>query len=196
MTTLAQPTKTGHFHFWQPMLYYGLPLFLVYGLAFFLEPYSGGCGFILPIYFYTLLTVMGVLKYQRFGTGLLIYLPFAVLGVPMDYYGDWVYSQNLIDPWYSLGWAPVFLGFGLVADLAYRFLPAGWNPRWRAVAMGVIFGLAFYLLVLFALTTFYPVSDERWHLWYFQGGVYFSLPWMLVNGGFAGYTAHAISQRA
>ena len=84
---------------------------------------------------------------------------------------------------------------GLAVDLVHRYAPADWHPRWRAVATGVGFGLAFYLVVLFALTAFYPETDQVWHLDYFQGGIYFTLPWMLVNGGFAGYTAYAISRQ-
>ena len=193
----TQPLESTLSSLWRPALIYGLPLFAIYGAAAFLvETYSGSCMFVLPIYFYTLVAVLGVIKTGRFGTGVMIFIPFVLLGVPMDYYGDWVYDQNLISPWYALGWGPVFLGFGLVADLAYRYAPQGWHPRWRAITTGVAFGLGFYLLVLFALSTFYPAGDETWHLWYFTEGVFFTLPWMLVNGGFGGYTAYSITLRS
>lgn len=196
MATISQPTTSERFNLWRPVLRFGIPLFFIYGAAAFLvEVYSGSCMFVLPIYFYTLVTVLGVLREGRFGTGLAIFLPFATLGVLMDYYGDWVYEQNLIGPWYALGWGPVFLGFGLVADLAQRYLPNRWHPRWRAVSVGVIFGLVFFLLVLLALNVLYPETDEFWHIWYFREGIYFTVPWMLVNGGFAGYSAYAIHQR-
>ena len=143
---------------------------------------------------YALVTVLGVLKLQRFGAGMTLFLLLATVGAAMDYYGDWVYTKNLISPWAALGWTPVFPGFGLAADLAYRFAPAVRSPRRRSIFTGVVFGLAFYLLVLFALSVYYPHSDEKWHLWYFTHGVYFTLPWMLVNGGFAGYAAYAITR--
>ena len=196
MATLTQSTKSRRASIWLPILGYGFLLFAIYGAAAFLvEMYSGGCMFVIPIYFYALVIVLGKLRLQRFGTGLAMLLPIAILGVPMDYYGDWVMKQNLIGPWYALGWAPVFLAIGLAVDLVHRYAPADWHPRWRAVATGVGFGLAFYLVVLFALTAFYPETDQVWHLDYFQGGIYFTLPWMLVNGGFAGYTAYAISRQ-
>lgn len=197
MSTTIEFAMSERFRVGRIVLRYGIPLFLIYSAAAFLvEMYSGSCMFVVPIYFYALVTVLGVLKYQRFGTGLVIFLPFATLGVLMDYYGDWVYDQNLIGPWYALGWAPVFLGYGLAADLANRFAPLNWQPRWRAVAVGVCFGLAFYLLTLLALSTLYLESDTYWHIWHFREGVYFTLPWMLVNGGFGGYTACAILAKA
>lgn len=196
MAGFTQSLDSKSSNFWRPALVYGLPLFAVYGAAaFFVELYSGSCMFVIPIYFYTVVTVLGILNQSRFGTGVAIFIPFALLGPLMDYYGDWVYDQNLISPWYALGWAPVFLGFGLAADLAHRYAPRGWHPRLRAVTVGVAFGLAFYLLVLFALSAFYPATLEEWHIWYFREGVYFTLPWMLINGGFAGYTAYALSLR-
>ena len=196
MATFSQSTALRRFSFWRPVWRYGIPLFLIYGLAAFLvEQYSGSCMFVLPIYFYALVTTLGVLKEDHFGTGLAIFFPFALLGPVMDYYGDWVYDRNLINPWYALGWAPVFLAFGLAADLAHSYAPAGWHPRWRAVSLGVIFGLVFFVLVLLALSLLYPRSDEEWHLWYFREGAFFSLPWMLINGGFAGYSAYAITRR-
>ena len=196
MAALTQSMKSRRASIWLPILGYGFLLFAIYGAAAFLvELYSGGCMFVIPIYFYALVIVLGKLRLQRFGTGLAMLLPIAILGVPMDYYGDWVMKQNLIGPWYALGWAPVFLAIGFSVDLVYRYTPAGWHPRWRAVAAGVGFSLAFYLLVLFALTAFYPVTDQVWHLDYFHNGVYFTLPWMLVNGGFTGYTASAISRK-
>jgi hypothetical protein len=59
--------------------------------------------------------------------------------------------------------------------------------------MGIAFGLAFFLLTFFALANFYASAPNTGHLRFFQSGAYFSLPWMIVNGAFAGYTAYALS---
>ena len=195
MTSIPESTPSRRFGLWGPILGYGSVLFAIYGAsAFLIETFSGSCMFVLPIYFYTLVTVLAVLKLKRFGVGAAVYLPIATLGAVMDYYGDWVFSRNLIVPWYVLGWTPIFLGIGLAADIASRYAPRGWHPRWRAVMVGIFFGLVFYLLVLLGLSALYPPTDEIWHIWYFKQGVYFTLPWMLINGGFAGYSAYALSK--
>lgn len=197
MTSIPGSIPSRRFDQWGLILAYGAVLFAIYGAsAFLIETYSGSCMFVLPIYFYALVTVLAVLGLRRFGVGTAIYLPIAILGALMDYYGDWVISRNLVGPWYALGWTPIFLGIGLAADLANRFAPGDWHPRWRAVMVGILFGLAFYLLVLLGLSTLYRPTDEIWHIWYFQEGVYFTLPWMLINGGFAGYSAYTLVVRA
>ena len=55
---------------WLPILGYGFLLFAVYAVAAFLvEQYSGGCMFVIPIFFYALVILLGNLKLQRFGPG-------------------------------------------------------------------------------------------------------------------------------
>ena len=195
MTVLAQASHSKHASIWLPILGYSALLFLIYGTASFLvEVYSGSCMFIIPTYFYALVVSLAIFKLKRFGVGTALFLLFIPLGVFMDYIGDWVVDKNLINPWYALGWAPVFLGFGFAADLAYRFAPARWPARWSAVTVGAVFGLAFYLLVLFALITFYSPSGSAGHLRFFTTGLPFSLPWIVITSGFGGYTAYAISE--
>ena len=195
MTTLAESSQPKRFGIWPSILGYSALLFLIYGIASFLvEAYSGSCMFVIPTYFYALVVTLAILKLKRFWVGTALFLLFIPLGVFMDYIGDWVVDKNLIGPWYALGWAPVFLGFGFAADLAYRFAPARWHARWRAVAVGAAFGLAFFLLVLFALTTFYPPSGNAGHLRFFTAGLPFSLPWIVITSGFGGYTAYALSE--
>lgn len=183
-------------NFWLFTQKYSLLLFFVYSVsAFFVEKYSGSCMFVIPVFFYALITVYVVLKMKHFLSGTALYILFATLGVAMDYYGDWVYSKNLISPFYSLGWGPVFLGFGFSVDLAYKFTQKIWTPRKRAIFMGLIFGIAYYSLIRFALSTFYPVSDNPGHLIFFTKGIYFTLPWIILNSIFGGYTAYAINRR-
>jgi hypothetical protein len=196
MSELGKTSSKKRLGIWSSILLYGVLLFAIYGIsAFLIEQYSGGCMFIIPAYFYALVTVLAILSLQRFGVGAAVFLPIATLGGLMEYYIEWVANPALRSPWLALGWSLVFLGIGFSADLVYRFSPSGWHPRWRAILMGAVFGLTMYLLYRLGLSVFYPYAPDQGHLRYFVSGIYFSLPWMLVNGAFAGYTAHAISLR-
>ena len=182
---------------WATTLLLGLILFFVYSLgAFWVERYSGSCMFVLPGFFYALVTVLAILKVQRFGVGVAVFLPCALVGLAMEYYMEWVTDRALLSLWGVLGWGLVYLGFGLAADLAYRLAPARWSERARAILTGAAIGGAFFFLVLLALTTFYDSTPDTGHLRYFQSGAPFSLPWLLVNGAFGGYAAYAIARKA
>lgn len=195
MATETTPAHPKQPRLWLSILKFSALLFGVYALSSFLvEAFSGSCMFVIPTYFYALVVTLAILKLKRFGVGTALFLLFIPLGVLLDYLGDWVVDKNLLNPWYALGWAPVFLGYGFVADLAYRFAPKRWHPHWRAVTVGVAFGLAFYLLTLLALTTLYPPAGSEAHVNFFIKGMPFTIPWMLITGGFGGYTAYAISE--
>ncbi|UCH60304.1 MAG: hypothetical protein JSV61_02195 [Anaerolineales bacterium] len=72
MPKISLPTASSRFNMWRPILCYGIPMFLIYGVAAFLvEVYSGSCMFVLLIYFYTLIAVLGVIREGRFGTGMM-----------------------------------------------------------------------------------------------------------------------------
>lgn len=176
---------------------FSLALFLAFGLgAFIFDLYTGTCMFVFPIYFYAILVVYPILLLKRFGVGMLLFLPQAVIGEIPVYMFDYARDHTLVGLWALAGWVAVFLGYGLAADLAYRYAPARWGERGRAILAGLTFGGAMYLLTLIALTTFYNVPANTGHLWYFQAGAGFSIPWMLLTGAFGGYTAYAIYQRA
>jgi hypothetical protein len=45
------------------------------------------------------------------------------------------------------------------------------------------------------LTVLYVNPSADSHHGYFTAGIGFSLPWLVVNGGLAGYTAYAMNRR-
>ncbi len=159
-------------------------------------PEVGGVGmyFVYILSFYmALVVVLPILILKRFGVGVAIYLPYALTGLFVEYYFDWVVNRSLVSPWAVLGWCAIGLIIGLSADVAYRYLPSSWSERRRAVATGVAMGITNFLLVLAALTFFYvePQSGPG----SFLGVAYYGLPLLVMNSGFGGYAAHAISQR-
>ena len=83
---------------------------------------------------------------------------------------------------------------GLSADLAHRFLPRTLAEGGRAAATGVAFVGALFVLVLLALSVSY--LDPAPGLAHYLNGIGFTLPWLLVTGGFAGYVAHALRRAA
>jgi hypothetical protein len=142
-------------------------------------------------FYITLVVVLPILLLRRFGVGLLVYLPYAITGLIVEYYFDLVVEHNLISYWGVLGWCAFGFAIGLSADLAYRFLPAGLSLRWRAILTGVAMGLVNFLLVGAALRFFYVVPQSGSGS--FLGVAYYGLPLLLLNGAFGGYTAYAIS---
>jgi hypothetical protein len=79
--------------------------------------------------------------------------------------------------------------------LADRFLPVQQNLRTKAILMGIVLGVASFLLTLVAQAFFYRVPLPTDHD-SFVGVAYFGLPWLLINSVFGGYTAYAISRNA
>ncbi len=196
---------------WQTILIFGALLWAIYGMgsftfdyfaggateAFGVWPEVGGVGmfFVYVLsFFITLVVVLPILIVRRFGVGLAVYLPYAITGLYFEYYYDFVASPNLASFWGVLGWCVFGLLVGLSADLAYRFLPRAFSERLRAILTGVVVALTNFILVGVALSFFY-VSPQT-GTGSFLGVAYYGLPLMLLNGGFAGYTAYAIARNA
>lgn len=53
-----------------------------------------------------------------------------------------------------------------------------------------VIGFGIYLTPLITMTFFYIPQPPESHYHQFTTGIVYSLSWLLVNGGFAGYTAH------
>jgi hypothetical protein len=146
-------------------------------------------------YFNVLVVLLPILLIKRFGVGTAIYLPWAVIGLVMEYYMEYIVNPVLISPWCVVGWCVCGLMVGLMADLAYRFLPAKMNERNRAIITGIIMSLANFLLFLIPLTYFYkPVSATIPVHPNYLTVAYYALPWLLLNSGFGGYTAWVITR--
>ena len=79
-------------------------------------------------FYITLVVVLPILLLQRFGVGMLVYLPYAITGLFVEYYFELVAEHNLTSYWGVLGWCAFGLAIGLSADLAYRYLPSPLEP--------------------------------------------------------------------
>jgi len=186
---------TSHPKFWKTALLFGTVHFLVmtYG-AFVIEQID--CQFVVPAYFMALPVMLSILALRRFGAGTVVFLPYAVIGFFAVYYMDYVTLHTMRTVWGAVAWCLGGLLTGLAADLAYRFLPHRILERWRAVLVGLVVGLGIYLTPLVAMTFFYIPHPLESHYYMFTTRIVYSLSWLLVNGGFAGYTAYAIQKRA
>ncbi len=165
---------------------------MTYG-AFVIEQID--CQFVVPAYFMALPALLSILTLRRFGAGSVVFLPYAILGFFMVYYMDYITLKTMLSVWGAVAWCLGGLFTGLAADLAFRFLPSRTPERWRAVLVGVIVGLGIYLTPLVAMTFFYIPHPPESHYYMFTTRIVYSLSWLLVNGGFAGYTAYAIQKR-
>jgi hypothetical protein len=146
-------------------------------------------------YFASLLVLLPLHLTGRFGTAAAVYLPYVVIGFPVNYRYEWVLERTWIAPWAGLGWSAAFLLTGLAADLSFRFLPRTLSGAWRAALSGAVMGLASFIVTAAALAFVYigPLPTDPGS---FVGLAYFGLPWMVVHSGLGGYTAYALSRGA
>ncbi len=180
--------------YWKTALIFGAVHFLVmtYG-ALIIE--QRDCQWVVPAYFMALPVMLSILTLRRFGAGVVVFLPYAIIGFFMVYYMDYVTYHTMLNVWGAVAWCFGGLFTGLAADLAYRFLPARLSEKWRAILTGSIVGLGNYLTPLVAMTFFYIPHPPESHYHLFTSGIAYSLSWLIVNSGFAGYTAYAIQRR-
>ncbi|HSJ52773.1 MAG TPA: hypothetical protein VLC52_03415 [Anaerolineae bacterium] len=191
----AATVAPGRARFWKTALLLGAVHFLVMTFGLVVEAYSGGCMFVIPAYFMVLPVAISILLLRRVGAGAAVFLPYAVLGFPPTYYFEWQQSHALWGVWGVFAWCLIGPLVGLAGDLAYRFLPRSLPERWRAVATGAVLGAAIYLTTYLALAALYRRPELNTHFRFFTEGAWFSVPWLVVNGGFAGYTGYALTRR-
>lgn len=195
---------------WQAILVFGLLLCFVYGFGSFTFDYYAGAataefgvwgevggvgGFFTYVmgYFIALVIVLPILLIKRFGVGFAVYLPYAISGLFVEYYMDWVLVRNLVGLWGVAGWCVLGLVTGLGADMAYRYLPAQLSEKWRSIGIGLIIGISTFLSWLVALTYFYV--ERQTGPGSYLGIAYYGIPFLLLTSGFGGFTAYAISRR-
>lgn len=180
--------------FWKTALLFGAVHFFVmtYG-AFVIE--QADCQFVVPAYFMTLPAMLSILVLRRFGAGTVVFLPYAIIGFYPVYYMDYLTLHTMTSIWGAIAWCLGGLLTGLAGDLAFRILPYRIPEKWRAILVGVVIGLGIYLTPLITMTFFYIPHPPESHYYMFTTRIAYSLSWLLVNGGFAGYTAYAIQKR-
>ena len=121
---------------WQTLIIFGILVMILYALGtYFFDFFAGtatvgfgimgkvmgmGMFFIYMIgYFLAILVILPILLIRRFGTGLIIFIPYAVTGFFVELYYEWYSSHALISPWGAVGWCIAGLMIGLSADLVF-----------------------------------------------------------------------------
>lgn len=141
-------------------------------------------------YFSAVFVVTPIVLVKRFGVGTLVYVPSVVLGLPAEYYMEWVRNQVLVSPWCVVGWCIFLLVIGFSADVAYNKL-GFMEEKKRTILTGVIMGCVTFVLVLVAVSFFYVPASESVT---YADVAYFGFPWLIVNSAFGGFTAYGISK--
>ena len=198
---------------WQTIILFGFLLMAIYALGtYFFDFFAGtatigfgrmseipgtGMFFIYMIgYFLAIIIILPILLFKKFGIGIMIFIPYAVVGFFVEYYYEWYSVQVLRGVWAVFGWVITGLLVGFSADLTLRFLSERISLKSRAIIAGAVIGIVNFTLTLLALMFFYkvPLSISPVDPGSFLGVAYFCLPWLIINSGFGGYTAYAISQ--
>jgi len=195
---------------WQVVLIFAVLLCLIYAFGSFTFDFFAGAatsGFgvwsevggvgmyftYVMAYFITLVVVLPILIIKRFWVGMAVYSIYALSGLFVEYYMDWVLDRVLVSIWAVPGWCILGLATGLCADLAYRYLPSRLSEKRRAILTGLTVGIVTFVAVTIALLFFYIKEDTLYKANYFSVA-YYGIPFMLVSSGFGGYTAYAISK--
>jgi hypothetical protein len=146
-------------------------------------------------YFLAILIILPILLIRRFGTGLIIFIPYALVGFFVELYYEWYTAHTLISPWGAVGWCIAGLMIGLSADLSFRLLPVRLSEKWRAIITGIVLGSASFIFTLIPLIFFYkiPMPVNPVNPGTYLGVAYFGVPWLILNSAFGGFTAYAIS---
>lgn len=175
---------------------YGLILFVVFtfGTLFELMVTKGVCFVYVIGYFMSLVTVHAILKVKQFGTGMAVFLPYAILGFFVEYMVEVVITPALIAPWAALVWSLNGPLAGISADLTHRLLPTTLRWQFRSAFTGLITVLTYFLLILITLAILY--NEPAPGLAHYLNGIFLTFPWLLIMGLFGGYTAGALSSRS
>jgi hypothetical protein len=157
---------------------------------------SGTCMFVLMPAFAACAATYPLLRVRRFGTGVLTYAPYAVIGfVPLLVF-DWLQDHSLKGLWAVFAWTASSPVIGLCADAAFA-ATARLGDRSRALVTGAVLQGATFVVMLLGLTYLYvdPTAADS-HLRLFDTHYAFMLPWMLANGALGGFAAHALTLSA
>ncbi len=119
-----------------------------------------------------------------------------VIGIPVEYYFEWIVQQNLLSPIFAFAYALLFILMGLAADVSLMALHPGQGSGRAALISSFIFTVVTLLLILFATLFFYPLPPNLSALiqgtWLRFG--YFLIPYALVTGTLGGYLGFALAR--
>jgi len=181
---------------WQIILVFAVLQFLLTGLGIFMDQSCIGFSFIYGFSFFNaLIVVLPILLIRRFGVGAAVYLPYALIGMVIDYEMEWVVDPLLTSPWWAVVFGLFGLAVGFSADLAFRFLPAHITLKYRSILTAITLGLVNFLTTAVGVSFFYkpdafPISPA----YSFLKIAWWALPWLIASCGLAGFTAWAMVQ--
>jgi hypothetical protein len=155
---------------------------------------SGTCMFILIPYFAAIAATIPVLKVRRVGTGILVFVPYTLVGFVPMYIFDWKQNASLVGLWAVFAAALISLFIGASLDLAWALSHKS-GEKTRAIAIGATMQAATFVVMFITLKFLYlPASDMAAHVHFFDRQWFFTLPWMALNGAFGGYTAYFLTR--
>ncbi len=175
---------------WTIVLAFGMLQAMLTGFGTFFDLETGiGLYFVyVNSYFNTVIVLLPILLLGRFWVGTLVYLPWAVGGLFVEYYMEWIINPVLRSPWYVLAWCLLGLLIGFSADVSYRFIPSR-NRLQRVVATGVIMNAVNFLLFAYVSPHFYIQTDPAALQKSLAGSCHYGVLWLLLNAVFGAYTA-------
>jgi len=193
-TRLNSGTAGSARHATKAVLAYGMLIFLVFGFGsmFELAVTRGVCFVYIISYFMALVVVVAIRRVGWRWTGVAVFLPYAILGLPAVYMFEVVAEPTLIAPWAAVLSSLTGPMVGLTGDLAHRFLPRNMREDLRSAIIGLLTNLGFFTFYLLMLAFLY--RDPAPGLAHYLNGVYLTLPWLLVNGVLGGYTAYKMTE--
>jgi hypothetical protein len=165
---------------------------------FVFEPYWGvGMFYVYMISFFaSFLVIWAILRTKKFGMGLYIWLPYAIIGLFVETYFELILNPVLKGFWAVIGYCIFGLLTGFSADLTFKICQEKLKLKGEIAAglSGVIMSMVYYCTVMIAVSTFYlGESPLSWtDPGTFTGLAYFGLPWMIVNAFFGGIAAYGL----
>jgi hypothetical protein len=161
--------------------YYGLAMFYVYMISLFTS----------------FISVFLILKTKLFGISLLLWLPYAIIGLFVETYFELILNNVLVSFWAVVGYCVFGLLTGLSADITFKLLDEKTNLKKKFVASftGIIQSCVYFSLIIIALAFFYKQGWSAGSLLdpgSFLGVSYFGLPWMVLNAFIGGFMAYAV----
>jgi hypothetical protein len=189
MATTARP--------WRTILFCGIIIVVVLMLGAVDDALqiSGTCMFVLMAYFAAVAGTYPVLAVNRTGTGIVVMLPYALIGILPLYFFDWRQTHSLVGAWAVVAWTAAGPLIGACMDLAH-LATARYSERTRAILIGTAMQTAQFVVALVGLQYLYvPASSMAAHVYLYSQRWLFTLPWMALNGAFGGYTAYALRKR-
>jgi hypothetical protein len=156
--------------------YYGMGMFYVYMIG----------------YFNSLIIILAILSYSKFGMGFYIWIPYAIIGFFVEAYFE---LDVLINIWAVVSYCMFGLITGLSADTFFIFLRNKSKIDLGIVSglTGIIMSLVYFSLTFIALAFFYKAGYSAGSFLdpgSFLGVAYFGLPWLIINAFFGGFTAY------